>query len=165
MSETDTINPGATVKYTGVFDLSLLYKRLNGWILREKWKGVKEKRYVERIKPFGKIMDIEWQCPRPELDGYLEINLSVKFLLIGINEVEIDRPSGKIKLHKGDLEIQFATSFVRNAKNEWSDKSLAKKIYEKFLIGPQIENYKIEAYKNTEKIIDETKNFIALYRF
>ncbi|HZX12449.1 MAG TPA: hypothetical protein VFE88_03250 [Candidatus Nanoarchaeia archaeon] len=167
MAEADPIIKEARIKYSGAFDLLLLYKKLEAWIKRQRFKSVKEVRYAERVKPLGKVVDITWMASKSEVDEYLRMELEVKFLIVGLNEVELDRPSGKIKLNKGDLELTFSSSLVRNGKNppDWSDQSLFRRVYEKFIIADQIEKFKIELYKDTEKVMDETKGFLALYRF
>ena len=70
-------------------------------------------------------------------------------------------------LQSSVLEVEFNSTVVRNAKKDagWNDKSLLRKLYERYIINDNIENYKIVLYKDTEKIMDETKNFLALYRF
>ncbi len=165
MADKDPILDGVKVRYTGVFDATLLYKRLAEWIKKEKFKEPKEVRYVERVKPIGKIIDIVWTSSREELDGYILMELDLKIFIVGMNDVELDRPNGKLKLNKADLEISFTATLIRNAKNEWNDKSLFKRFYEKYFIAQSIESFKIKLYRDTEKIIDETKNFLALYSF
>ena len=165
MPEKDVIIAESKVKYIGVFDLLLLYKKLQRWIKERRFAEVKEVKYVERIKPFGKILDLVWETSRSEVGEYLSLELEVKILAVGINDVEVDTPSGKLKLNKAELEITFSSALVRNNKKEWADTSLLKRIYEKYIIVNQIEHFKIELYKDTEKLVDETKNFLALYRF
>ncbi len=156
----------SSVKYNGVFDMPLLYKKLHGWILREGFKLPKEVKYVERIKPFGKIIDFTWKTSKEELDGYVVMELEVKFLLIGLTEVELDRPSGKIKLNKADASFSFSATLVRNPGNKaWSDGSVMAKVYDRYIIADQLDKFRIDLYKKTEKLVDETKTFLALYRF
>ena len=58
MAERDPIISGAKVKYTGAFDAQLLYRKMQEWVKRAKFPLPKEVRYVERVKPFGKIIDL-----------------------------------------------------------------------------------------------------------
>lgn len=165
MPDRDVIVKEGKVKYTGPFDLELLYRKLQEWIKRARFKAPREKRYVERVKPFGKIVDISWDASKEQLDGYLRMELEVKFLIVGLGDIEVDQGGRKIKLQKGDLEITFSSTLVRNAKGEWPDKSVMRRLYERYVVPEKVEFYKIELYKDTEKVMDETKNFLALYRF
>ena len=165
MVDKDPIIKEAKIKYSGVFDLELLYKKIQEWAKRLKFDEIKEVKYVERVKPFGKVIDFVWKTSKEELDGYIGMELEIKFLIAGLTDIELDRPSGKIKLNKGSLEVAFSSTLVRNAKKGWGNKSLIKKLYERFIIPEQIENFKIGLYKDTEDMINETKNFLALYQF
>ena len=165
MPDKDPIIKEGKVKYSGPFDLELLYKKLQEWIRRARFKPPQEKRYVERVKPFGKIVDIAWETSKAQLDEYLKMELEVRFLIVGLSDIEVDQGGKKVKLQKADLEITFSSALVRNAKSEWTDKSVMRKLYERYIIPDKVEYYKIELYKDTEKVMDETKNFLALYRF
>lgn len=163
MSETDVVIDSAKVKYSGEFDMSLLYKNLQDWIKRAKFGSVREVKYVERVKPFGKIIDIVWETSKKALDGYLKQELSVEILIVGLSDVEIMRDGKKLKVNKADLDITFSSSLVRNASERWGDKSFMKRIYETHIISDLIEAHKIELYQDTEQVISETKGFLALY--
>ena len=165
MSERDTIVGGSEVKYNGVFDMPLLYRRINEWLLRARFAPFKEVKYVERVKPFGKIIDFTWKTSKKDLDEYVLLEMEIKFLLVGLTEVEVDSQNGKLKLNKADLQITFSSWMMRNNKKDWDDKSLFKRIYERYIIRDVLERLKISLYKDTETIVDETKNFLALYRF
>ena len=167
MADFDPIIKDSHVKYSGVFDAQLLYKKMDEWVKRAKFGKIREVKYVERVKPFGKIIDFSWECNKSELGGYIGIELKIKFLIVGLTEVEVDQGGSKLKLNKADLDVTFSSELIRNAdKNAgWNDKSVLRKLYERFIVKNQIEHFKIGLYKDTEKIIDETKNFLALYRF
>jgi len=92
MSKEDVIIKGVTVKYKGSFDLSLLYKNLNEWLVREKYSDTiqeGEKKYAEKIKPDGKQIEILWETSRNLEAGYFKIVIGISFFLNGINEVEL----------------------------------------------------------------------------
>ena len=165
MPDRDTIVGESSVKYNGVFDMPLLCRRINEWLLRARFGPPKEIKYVERVKPFGKVIDFVWKTSKKDLDDYIKMEMEIKFLIVGLTEVEVDSPNGKLKLNKADIIITFSSGLIRNDKKEWADKSLIRRIYEKYIIKDVIERLKINLYKDTEMIVDETKNFLALYRF
>ena len=167
MSKEDVIIKGVTVKYKGSFDLSLLYKNLNEWLVREKFSDTiqeGEKKYAEKIKPDGKQIEILWETSRNLEAGYFKIVIGISFFLNGINEVELEREGKRIKLENGEIELNFVSKIIRNADNKWKENSLIFNLYEKHIIKDKIESVKIECYRDTNKLIDEAKNFFNLYK-
>ncbi len=165
MSKEDVIFSNSKVRYKGLFDLDRLYKKLREWLMRQKYADPKEIKYVERVKPDGKTTEFVWQTSRSEEVGYFKIKLEIRFYFTSVNDVETEKDGKKLTLHNGGVEIQFDSSVVRNAKNEWNESGIMFKLYERFIIPDKINFYKIEAYEDTVKLMDEVKAFLNLYRF
>ncbi|MBI2148499.1 hypothetical protein HYU23_02370 [Candidatus Woesearchaeota archaeon] len=168
MPKEDSIISGAKIKYKGTFDFKLLYKNLRDWFMREKYsdpceKG--EKKYSEKIKPSGKQVEIVWDTSRGEEVGYFSLQMNVKFFVNNLNEAEVERDGKKIKIDNGEVEMEFSSKLVRNADKKWDENSLMFKLYERYIIKDKIEQFKIEIYQDTNKLMDEVKNFFNLYRF
>ena len=167
MPKEDTVVKENKVKFKGTFDLSLLYRKLRDWLIREKYSDpcqAGERKYSEKIKPNGKQVEIVWESSKGFQAGYYKIVIKLSFFLDGINEVDVERNGRKIKLENGGIEIIFNSSIIRNADNKWNENSMMFKLYERYIIRNQIEGVKIECYKDTNKLIAETKNFFNLYR-
>ncbi len=168
MSKEDVIFRDTKIKYKGIFDLNLLYKKLREWVKEAKYSDpaeTGETKYAERVKPNGKQLEIVWQTSRKEEGGYFKLTLEIKFFINGLTEVEVEREGRKIKLDSAEPELYFSSSVIRNADNQWDENSLMFKFYEKYIIPDKIEGFKIDSYKDASKIMDEVKNFFSLYRF
>lgn len=167
MTKEDTIID-TKVKYKGVFDLELLYIKLREWLLREDFSDpVKagEKKYSEKVKPFGKLLEIVWESSKDEESGYFKTVIKISFYVTGLNEVEVERNGKTIKLDKGEIDIKITSNLKRNAKNDWNENSLFFKVYERYIIKDKIEDHKIKCYKDTTDLVEETKNFLNMYSF
>lgn len=164
MSEEDVIFSGVKVVWKGIFDLETIYKKINEWLKIKKFESIKETNYAVRIKPNGKNVEINWTATR-DLDKYFRYVIEISFFVIGANEVEVEHEGEKIKMDKGEIEVKFSAKVVRDYKNEWSGKSLAKKVYEEFIIPKKIEWAKIDLYDTVTSLMSELKSFLQLYQF
>lgn len=168
MPKEDSIIKDSKVKYKGIIDLKLIYKKLREWLMREGYSdpcNEGEKKYSERIKPTGKQMEIVWESKKKEEVGYFTLQIKIEFFINNLNEVEVEKDGRKIKLDSGEFEVKFSSNLIRNADGKWDEDSFMFKIYERFIIKDKIDQFKIVLYKDTNKLIDEVKNFFNLYRF
>ncbi|MBS3152743.1 hypothetical protein J4230_05010 [Candidatus Woesearchaeota archaeon] len=168
MPKEDAIIRGAKIKYKGTFDFNLLYRKLREWLIREKYSDPcesGEKKYSERIKPSGKQIEVVWSTSKGEEGGYFSLNIDIKFFVIDLTEIEVEKDGKKIKMDKCEVEIEFSSKLIRNANKAWDEDNLMFKLYERYIVGDKTEQFKIELYKDTNKLMDEVKNFFNLYRF
>lgn len=168
MPKEDSIISGSKVKYKGVFDSKLLYNKLRDWFMRKKYGDPcegGEKKYAEKVKPSGKQIEIVWEASKSEEAGYFSLANKMSIMMRDIVEVEVDRDGKKIKLDKGEIEIEFNSSLTRNAKGDWDENGFMFKLYERYIIKHKIDEKKIDVYKDTTNLMDEVKNFFNLYKF
>ncbi len=168
MSKEDVIIKEIKIKYKGIFDLSLLYKKLREWLMDTGFSDPiedGEKKYGERIKPNGKQIEIVWETSK-KAEDYFKLKIDIRFFINGLTEAEVEREGKKIKLDNCELEMVFVSTLIRDADNKWEhDHPFMFKLYEKYIIKHKIEEFKIELYKATNRYVDEVKNFLNLYRF
>lgn len=168
MPKEDVIISGSKIKFKGTFDLSIFYDKLRFWIMEEGYSNpcqAGERKYAEKIKPNGKQLEILWETSQGFESDYFKIVIKIGIFVVGLNEVEVDKAGKKIKLDNGEIEITFNTSLIRNADDSWNENSLMFRLYERYIIRDKIEEHKIMAYKTTNDLVDEVKNFFNLYRF
>lgn len=168
MPKEDVIISGSKIKFKGSFDLAIFYDKLRGWIMREEYSDpcqVGEKKYAEKMKPNGKQVEILWETSSDFEAGYFKILMKIGIFVVGLNEVEVDKNGKKIKLDNGEIEVTFNSSLIRNAEEDWDEGGLMFRLYERYIIRDKIEEHKIKAYKDTNILVDEVKNFFNLYRF
>lgn len=169
MKKEFTIIDSAKVKWKGNFDLKLLYNKLKDWLVIEGYGEPKEELYAERIKPTGaKTIEVSWSASKKEED-YFELSIKITFYAVDMEEIEITNDEGKkLKLNKGEVEIKFSSVLTLDIGERFGSGPnipVQQKLYEKHMISDNIEKQKIDLYEKTMDIIDQTKNFLNLYRF
>lgn len=161
MAEKEAIFSDTKIKWVGIIDLSVFYKKLQEWLKIKKYSTL-EKKYVERIKPNGKTIEIVWECTRKDVD-YFNFIINVEFNFIGVNDAEVERDGKRIKLSKVEAELKISSHILKDPKDNWKTKPYMRNLYETYIIKHKIEEAKIECYKNTSDFIEEIKNYFALY--
>jgi hypothetical protein len=126
-----------------------------------------EKSYLERISPGGKTIEVIFEGKKKEV-GYFRFELGVKIFGKRVQDTETVIDGNKVKMQKGDLDLQFSSAVVWNVNDEGKDvfpeASLMRRFYETFLIRDKLEDAKIELYKETVSFIEEMKQFFNLYQ-
>ena len=153
------------IKYRGLADAALFYQKLRDFLLDIRYSEPKEEKYVEKIKPTGKTIEVVWETSKSAQAGYFKIKIAIKMYITNLNEVETEMNGKKIKLDNADFEFKISSSLLRNADNKWDEHSMMFKIYERYIINHLIEANKIETYQDTVKIMDMIKEFFNLYKF
>jgi len=165
MSKEENVISDAKVKFRGLFDLNVVYANMNYWLVDIGYSEPKEDKYVEKVKPGGKDIEIVWVTGKDEDNGFFKFKIDIRFYATKVTEVESERDGNKLKLHKGDLWVYFNAKLVLNANNKWEEHGLMYKIYDKYIIRDKANQYKIELYDDVNKLIDELKNLLNLYNF
>lgn len=166
MANKITLLDSEKISYDSVFDLKELYKHLYEWLTWRKY-DVSEKKYKEKIKPTGKDMEIQWEANR-DIDEYSSFRIEMKAQLIGVNDVEVAKDGSKVKMQKGEINIQVSAHLFTNRQELWESKamlSFLQKFYEKFLYKGAIDRMKAELWKQGWDFYNEAKAFLNLYRF
>ena len=163
MSETEPIFSGVTINWVGIIDLGLFYKKIQSFLETKKYK-TKEVKYVEKIKPSGKQMEIVWESEKKEGD-YFKYTLKTVFFLNGVSDADLDKDGRKLKLNKIDAKVEISSDFTKDAANSYKDHPFMKKIYETYVFKHKIEEAKIGCYKDTSDYMEEIKNYFNLYQF
>jgi len=159
---------GLKLKWNGVFNLSDLYQKTKMWLDYEGYgdekKNFKEERYIERVKPGGKQLEIVWKGEK-NLSDYFSNVIQVNFQFLGLNDIEMQQDGKKKKMQKANVTIEFNASLIKNRQGKWPRDSLMKKIYEKFVVRKRIEGYSIDFYNQIYSFHNEVKTYLNLSEF
>ena len=165
MSEKEYIIKDLKLRYVGIFDFADLYKKMKGWLefngYGDALKNFKEEKYVERVKPDGKQIEIAWVGKR-EVSDYFNNIIEVTFFVIGLQKVDVEEDGKKIGTNKGDIELKFNAYLVKDSKNKFHDRPFVRRIYEKYLIKDAIEQYKIDLYTKANGFYDEVRSYLNI---
>ncbi len=168
MSERRYIGKSIKMKFSGIFDFADLYRKMKYWLdfngYGDETKNFKEIKYVERIKPEGKQLEIAWEARKP-INDYLVNVLEVTFFIVGLQKVEIERDGKKIGTNKGDIEFRFSGYLLVNANDGYKDDYFVNRIYKNYIIKDRIEQYMIDLYNKLYSFIDEVKGYLDLQKF
>jgi len=154
------------VTYDGVFDLGELYKHSHQWLTWRKF-DVSEKKYKEKMKPTGKEIEIDWIAKR-EIDEYSSWEYDIKWKLRDINDVEVQKDSVKVKMQKGEVNLDISAYIVTDRQDFWTSKvqfAFMKAFYEKYLYKGNIDRMKKELWKMGWDFYNEIKAFLHLYKY
>ncbi len=166
MANQITLLDGEKITFEGIFDLKELYKHLYEWLTWRKY-DIAEKKYKEKIRPTGKDMEIKWEANK-DIDEYSSFLIEMRAVLVGINDVEVQKDSAKVKMQKGEITIYISAHVITDKMEIWQARpsfSFLQKFYEKYLYKGSIDRMKAELWKVGWDFHNEAKAFLNLYRF
>lgn len=164
MPEKDKIFDSA-VKFEGVFSFKDFYKFCYEWLMEETGIGdFQEEKYDEKLKGDSKEIRVEW-VGKKKLTDYFLMEISVKFELITLKEVEVVQDGKKIKTNKGDIKVKVKGFLVKDygAKFERTAcKKFLRSTYEKYIIPSRVSQFEDKVYGDAEEFLGQAKSYLAL---
>jgi hypothetical protein len=163
MAEKDSLFK-SKVKHSGVFDFKELYRILYEWQIDQNY-DMNEKSYKENIGAGGaKELEIEWEASR-KVSDYFRFQIDSKWRIIGMTSVEVEIDGVKQKLNKGQLEIEFKCTLIKDYEDRWTKSPLFKflrTLYDKYLIKERTEQFEGKLIGEMEELVGQCKAFLAL---
>ena len=166
MANKITLLDSEKITFNGVFDLKELYEHLYEWLNWRKY-DVSERKYKEKIKPTGKDMEIKWEANK-DIDEYSSFRIEMEAMLFGINDVEVQKDTAKVKMQKGEINVKVSAHLITDRKEMWQSRpqfSFLQAFYEKYLYRGAVERMKSEVWKIGWDFYNEVKAFLNLYTF
>ena len=131
-----SVVPGFKIDYKGVFDLSDLYKKTKAWFNYEGYgdenSNFIETKYIERIKPIGKQIEIKWYGEKI-INDYISYFITVEYTGIGLKDAEVTFEGRKIKMNSGQAIITIKADLILNRQGKWEKDSIIKKLHDRRL--------------------------------
>ena len=159
MADEEHLYKGQKIKFKGNIDLDRMYNKIIEWLEDEDFE-VNEDFYTEKIKPYGKDIEIGWTCTQSK-HPYIDWKAKLEIYSIGSNEVEVEQDGKKLKMNKCTTQVKIDAWQIINPKDEY--KGFIKKFYEKFIMEEKIEEERGELFKIMQELASEFKIFLALY--
>lgn len=152
------------IKTSTAVDFPVVYKKMKLWLQDKGFADEQtlEKKYIERIKPNGKQLEIEWEAKKGKSD-FFDYHINLRFLIIGMNDVEIQQGSIKRKMNKGDFEIRIDV-YIETTENLEKLGAL-KRFYINMLTKKRLEEYKIDLYDKAYKFHAYVKELFNLRNY
>ena len=152
------------MKFEGVFDFKNLYRELHTGMERDGW-DVKEKRYVEKVKPGveDKHIEIEWEVKLP-IDNYTLARVDLFFELKDLVKINIEKRGVPVTVYKGIVEVKFSYTLIPDYEDKWAKDPLlkhVKRFYEKRIYRRTLDLLKEEHWKNGWDYLKEMKELLG----
>lgn len=166
MSEKDFIAQNIRVRQVSIFDMADLYKAMFRWFSQHNY-DFQEKQYYEQATPKGKHLEIGWESNR-KISDYIKFHIDVKFLIFGLESVEVEVGNLKRRTNKGDVEMRFTAWLELDYEGKWEGNAFIKflkETYNKWVIKTRIEDYEAELHEELYEFMGEIKSFLNLYKF
>ncbi len=166
MTQRETVASGLKIKQRSVFNLDELYKIMWRWFELYGY-DMQELEYRDSLEGNSKHLEIKWKSIK-RIDDYLQFVIITNFLILGLENVEVEQEGVKIKTNKGEVEINFSAILEKDYEDKWTDSGYSRVIrdvYDKYVIKNRIETLEGELYEEIYKLIDEVKAFLNLHRF
>lgn len=151
------------LKYNGLFDFKELYKFVHDWFSSYHYIVI-EKKYEEKITAEGKDLEIEWMCLR-KISDYFRFQVDIRFRIIAMSSVEMQRGNIKIKMNKAAVEIVVRGVLQKDYENRWERSPIAKflrGVYDRYIIRSRIEDYEDKIALEVDESVAQMKAFLAL---
>ena len=163
MAEKDTIF-SSSIKSSGIFSFQDFYNFCYDWLTEESGLRISENKYAEKLSGDSKNIDIEWTGTK-DITDYFRFEVKVKFNVIGLTQVEINKNGAKIKTNKGGIKIQVQGILVKDYKGKFESSAFSKfmrDIYEKLVITSRIEQFKEKLAGTCDEFLSQTKAYLDL---
>ena len=163
MTEKETIF-SSSVKYTGIWNFPDFYRFAYDWLVEEFDLWLMELKYVEKLEGDSKNIDIEWEGVRKVTD-YFKYQVKVKFKILGLQKVEIERNGVKEKTNQGSVKVSVKGILQRDYQGKFENNAFQKflrSIYEKWVIPARIEEYEDKIAGKCDEFLAQMKAWLDL---
>jgi len=162
MVERDQVYKGK-IKHGGIFHFKDFYNFAYDWFISEDY-DLTEKKYSEKVVGDAKEIEIVWETFR-KISDYFKFVIKMRWIILGMKDVEVQRDGKKVKMNSGTLEVSFTAILEKDYENRWEDRPFFKfmrGIYDKYIIRNRIDDYEQRVIEELLEMIDQSKAFLAL---
>jgi hypothetical protein len=165
------------VNANDVFNWNHVYLMLHDWLVEEGWASADdsdfpEKYYLMRDVPgFGKEMWLRWQCEKvPEMysDGAAPFTyaMDVVWHCLGVAGTEVGWKGQKVKMNKGELELEVTAYVVIDKKKLWKGAwGKVKEVLLKKQMKKVFEKHKKTVYEDAYRLRALLSNYLKIESF
>src|SRR3989338_493780 len=124
------------VEHTGLFDFPGFYTYAHNWFLDERYNGVDEIEYIEKVIGNSKSVSFKWKAYKKVTD-YFKIEQEIQCRIDDMTDVEVEIDGTKRKMNKGKMEIKFKGTLVMDYDSRWETTAFYKflrEVYNKYVI-------------------------------
>jgi len=152
------------LEQTGVFDFKGLYSYAHFWFREERFDGVDEDRYVERVEGNKRNIRFEWTATR-RFSDYFKEEIKLEFSISGMTDVEVEIDGVRKKMNKAKVEIVIRAALIKDPESKWETSPTSRfmrDVYNKYVIPSRIDNMRKLVVRDAQKLKDDFKEFMDL---
>ncbi len=147
----------------GYWNYTEVYTMLYNWI-KDRGYNITEKQYKEKLSGSSKEVIILWEAKKKVTDYFL-YKLELDWHILGMKDAEVEIDGKKTKMNKGELEIVFKGTIVKDYEKRWEDRPFYKflrGVYENYVIRTTIDEYEEDLEDDAKELISDIKAFLRI---
>ncbi len=152
-----------SIKKVGYWNYKDLYGFIFGW-LRDNGYSVKESEYTEKNSDFGKEISLSWEANKKVTDYFKNV-ISLRWSILGMNDVQIERAGKVEKTNKGEVKIEISADLVKDYDDKWETTMFNKMLrgfYDNYIIRSTTDEYEGRASGDARELVSQVKSFLEL---
>jgi len=152
------------VSHIGLGDFKAAYSHAYSWI-KDRGFTITEDKYEEKVEGTSKDINVEWTASK-KITDYFKIVLKVRWLVIGLVDVEVEIDGKKKQMNKyKKLELEIKSILEKDYGNSWTNKpshKFFKEAYHKYIVPQRIQDKETQCSKMVQDFKEEMKAFFEL---
>ena len=151
------------IKQGGIFHFKDFYSFTYDWLISEDYDLI-EKKYSEKVVGDAKELEIIWEAYK-KISDYFRFVIKMRWLILGMKDVEVQREGKKVKMNSGVLEVTFQAILEKDYEGRWEDRPMWKflrGVYDRYIVKSRIDKYEDKVVLELISLIDQSKAFLAL---
>lgn len=148
------------LEHSGLFSFDDLYSYAYT-LLKEEGYGVTEEKYSEKHASGTKDVVVEWKCVK-SVGDYFKVEISVKFNISGLADVEVEYEGKKKRSNKGRASIDIKGALVQDPTSKWNETptyTFMRGLYSKYIIPGRIDAMESMTKNEVENFKEKLKVF------
>jgi hypothetical protein len=151
------------VKHIGYWNFKKVYDFSFEWFKDEKY-DIYEEKYDERLGEKGKEVIIKWKCEK-KISDYFRNVIELKWHILNMEKVEIERDGEKEKTNKGEIKITITADLERDYEENWEKKAswkFLRGIYDKYIMRTTMDQYEERLGEKAASFFSQLKSYLQL---
>lgn len=154
------------VQHEGLFNFKELYKYAHQWFREEDYDAVIEEKYKEKlVTGNARDIEVEWKISK-SLSEYFKMEMSVKFEILGMSDVEAEIDGKKKKMNKGEIGVEIKGFVTKDPKSKWEIYPFyrfIREVYDKYVIPSRTSAIEDRLKDDVRDFKEALKSFLELY--
>ena len=166
MPERDFVIEKRRVTYEGLFSFAELYRLIDEYFENLGYDKVEIKN-VEVVQPEGKYAELEIE-PYKSVTDWAKHKIHIRIICSNLKDVEVKRDDRKERLNSGKVQVVLDAWLETDTMTMWEEKPiyyLLRQIFHKFVFPPITRRFKNDIAADAQRLLDEVKAFLNLYKY